>query len=546
MHTANQDSAPGNSGALALLFYLRMRASLRRMRRSVGTRKGMVFAVFGVLVLILWLGPLLARGFVVEPGDPAEIRGFVPYALVFFLLMALLTSVGERAIYFSPAEINLLFSGPFSRRQLVLYKIGTIAMGIMLSSLFFGIFLFPQTGSFAAAYLGAFAALFLVQLVSMFMVMLGERAGQQLTRRLRWGLGIGVVALIASGAISSLGTLEIDDPQGLLEVVRAGTGGRLLEGVLAPYAWTITAPDMGILVIAFATAMAINGAIIVAILALDANYLEKAAGVSERIYSNVQRAQRTGVAVANPKRSRHRVPHLPHLGGAGTIAWRQLTTARRSSMTTVYLILIMAVAVSLIASSGAAPAQRWGIAGMMTFWLTLILTGVLRFDFRGDLDVLETLKAMPMHPYGVAAGQILVPTLVLTIVQTAALAAPFIMQGQAIYIPLVALFAIPINGVLYTVENMMFLLYPVRLQGQNSTDLSFLGRQVLVFLIKLVVVAGCVAIAACVGMIAGFLTGTVAVGFAAAWCVLGVELIVLLPYLAWAFQQFDPSQGVPD
>ena len=546
MGAATQQTAPGGGAALVYLYFLRMRASLRRMRRSVATPKGIIFAIFGLCLVVLWLGSLLARGLTGEVGDPAEIRGYVPYALVFFLLMALLTSAGERAIYFSPAEVNLLFSGPFSRRQLVLYKIGTIAMGIMLTSLFFAIFLFAQVGSFLAAYLGAFASLLLVQLVSMFMVMLSERAGQQLTVRLRWVLGLGTLILLGSGLSSIVGSFEIEDPQGVLNAVRSGPGGRILEGILAPYTWTVTAPTAGILALSFMGAMAINAAIVGAILVLDANYLERAAGVSERMYSNMRRAQRTGVAAANPKRAGRRVVRLPHWGGVGTMAWRQLTTARRSSMGTVIIMLVMAVGVSIFASSGVAGQQLWGLTGMMVLWLTLILSGVLRFDFRGDLDVLETLKAMPFRPIAISAGQIVVPTAVLTGVQTMAVAAPLALQGHAVLIPLVALFAIPVNGLLYAVENLMFLLYPVRMQGQTSTDFSFLGRQVLVFFVKMIVITGCVTIAASIGGLVYVLSGMEAAGFVVAWCVLCAELIAILPYLGWAFQRFDPSQGVGD
>ena len=546
MRAVAEEPVPGGAGALVTLYGLRVKASLRRMRRSFATPKGMLFAGLGVLMLVFWLGPLIARGFVIEPGDPAEIRGYVPYALIFFLIMALLTSVGERAIYFSPAEINMLFSGPFSRRQLVLYRIGTIATGIMLSSLLFALFLFPQMGSFLSAYLGAFAALLMVQLVSMFMVMLGERVGTHLTKRLRWGLGLGILALVGSGAVTALGPVAIEDPQELLEAIRSGPGGRILELVLAPYAWTFTAPTLGVLLIAFGSAMALNGLLVAAILALDANYLETAAGVSERIYTNIQRAQRTGVAVADLKYAQRRVPRLPHLGGAGTIAWRQLTTARCSSMSTVVIILVMAVTVSLIATSGAAEVQVWTVAGMMVFWLSLILSGVLRFDFRGDLDVLETLKAMPMHPYGISAGQILVPTLVLTVVQTLALAPPLVMQERVAFLPVAALFALPVNGLLYTIENIAFLLYPVRFQGQTTTDISFLGRQVLVFLVKMLILAACIGVATAVGGVLYILSGMAAAGLAAAWCVLVAQLAALLPYLSWAFQRFDPSQGLPE
>lgn len=548
MGAVRERGAPGTGGALVLLYALRMKATFRRLRRSVATPKGIVFGLIGLGVIALWLGPLVLRGFLIEPGDPAEVRAFVPYALLMFLLLALVSSLGERAIYFSPAEVNLLFNGPFSRRQLVLYKIGTAAMGLVLSSLFFALFLYPQVGWFLPAYLGAFAALLLVQLVSMFVVLLGERIGQQVTARLRWIGGALFLALGGSAAYSATraGLFEVEDYGTVFETVRAGVGPRLLEGVLAPYTWTLTAPSFGVLGLAFTGAMAINGAFVAAILWMDANYLEKAASVSERIYQNIQRAQRTGVAPVKASRARRRIPMLPHWGGVGVVAWRQLTTAARSSLGTVGFMLGVAVVFSFVVSSGFEEGRLWGMAVALVAWITLILTGILRFDFRGDLDVMESLKAMPLRPTAVAIGQIAAPTLVLTLIQTTALAVPFVVQGQPQWIPLVALLAFPVNALLYGVENLLFLLYPVRMKGQTATDFSFLGRQVLVFMVKILVVGGGVALAAGFGWAIGFATGRVAVGAAVAWLVLCAEVAALMPYLGWAYRRFDPSQDLPD
>ena len=47
-------------------------------------------------------------------------------------------------------------------------------------------------------------------------------------------------------------------------------------------------------------------------------------------------------------------------------------------------------------------------------WLTLFLTTMLPFDFRGDIDRLALLKTLPLPPWRLAIGQLLAPVLLMT------------------------------------------------------------------------------------------------------------------------------------
>jgi len=50
----------------------------------------------------------------------------------------------------------------------------------------------------------------------------------------------------------------------------------------------------------------------------------------------------------------------------------------------------------------------------MIAWMSIVLSFLLPYDFRGDVDVMEELKALPITPSRLALGQILSPTLVAT------------------------------------------------------------------------------------------------------------------------------------
>ncbi len=49
--------------------------------------------------------------------------------------------------------------------------------------------------------------------------------------------------------------------------------------------------------------------------------------------------------------------------------------------------------------------------------LTLLLTRMVAFDFRGDLDSMDWLKSLPLRPISITLGQLATPVLLLTAIQ---------------------------------------------------------------------------------------------------------------------------------
>src|SRR5688500_9665815 len=106
--------------ALLLLTWLHTHATLRRSVRGARTVQGAAFLALGLVVLVLWLGPALASAFLVPRADPQRTLDVMPLILLAMCVSNLVTSVGERAVAFAPAEVDLLFAGPFTRRELLL------------------------------------------------------------------------------------------------------------------------------------------------------------------------------------------------------------------------------------------------------------------------------------------------------------------------------------------------------------------------------------------------------------------------------------------
>ena len=90
----------------------------------------------------------------------------------------------------------------------------------------------------------------------------------------------------------------------------------------------------------------------------------------------------------------------------------------------ILLILGASVGPILIASARANDPLAVTIPVLATLaWISILLASVLRFDFRVDLDVIESLKTLPLRPWAVATGQLIAPTLIMTVIHWLVIAA---------------------------------------------------------------------------------------------------------------------------
>src|SRR5437016_4012844 len=120
--------------ALWLLLWLRFRAWLRRLTRSAGTPRGALFLAIGLLFFALVIGPNIAFR-VVQAEDGSARAAYVrhtrqvgPLLLFAYCALTVLFASAEQGVSFTPAEVQFLFSGPFSRRQVLAYKIAGNAL----------------------------------------------------------------------------------------------------------------------------------------------------------------------------------------------------------------------------------------------------------------------------------------------------------------------------------------------------------------------------------------------------------------------------------
>ena len=181
-----------------------------------------------------------------------------------------------------------------------------------------------------------------------------------------------------------------------------------------------------------------------------------------------------------------RLVYIPHWGGAGALAWRQLVGARRHWGSLLTAMIAPAFAACAACFVIADPEIALLVtAATLAFYTFLLLPTAIRFDFRRDLDRLAILKGLPIKPTAAVIGQVLAPVLIATLFQSVVLAIAVIARSLPAHQLIIAmLIMIPINVLVFGLDNMIYLLYPYRMQQEGleiffRTMLTFTGKGLL-------------------------------------------------------------------
>jgi hypothetical protein len=178
--------------------------------------------------------------------------------------------------------------------------------------------------------------------------------------------------------------------------------------------------------------------------------------------------------------------HIPNWRGAGPLAWRQLIGARRSwgsLLTAMIAPAVLACAPCFVIAD--ADIALLATAGTLAFYTFLLLPTAVRYDFRRDLDRMALLKGLPISPAAIVLGQTITPVLIATLFQAAVLAFAIAARSQPPhYLLLLMLVMLPLNALVFSFDNLIFLLYPYRVQQEGvevfvRTMLTFTGKGLL-------------------------------------------------------------------
>lgn len=494
---------------------MRMRGGLRLRLMQLFSLRGALF--LSVLAGIAWLavatgetGPaetLFAGANLDTPAIRAQIETFMPLAMLGMTLLTVVLTTGP-SFHFSPTEINLLFVGPFSRRDLILYKFIAYATGAGLSAALIIPFAQSQTGSALSAFVAAFLTLLFVQLNSAALGMAWQAVPGNRLARLKWP-ALALVTAVALGALAYAWVMPDRSISGLLSDLRHSWIGTIL---LMPFIvfTELFLTRARLLDLAFWAVLAalINALLLWAVIKLDRHTSEFALREHTRLSDRWERMKQGGSFWATERSEIPSIRRAPALAGLGPIAWRQAIKAWRNSAKLIAVFLVAAAAAGPLSTmAGLSVTGDYGLV-LIFFFFCFILPRTLICDFRGDLSRMETYKTLPITPWRICLGQLVVQVLLSWAVALTMIASFLVFDdrlGLSMALALAA-FALPFTLLLYAVENAIFLIFPAKPVPMGRADFEFLGRSLIEFIVKAMVILIAVALAFGAGLVT-FRTG---------------------------------------
>ena len=481
--------------AVFQLLALQSRGRVRRMWRRMCLPRRMALTAVACLLAAVWLGNALVTIWLREAASRETLcamlsLGFATYALWHFTKAAFFRPVA--AFDWKPAEWELLSTCPLRPRDLVGYQLASVALPTFLKGGLFALLLLPDLPNVFLGLCGILLGLYLLEVLRIEVEIVA------------WGMARStflVYRTVVVAGLLSLGTWVtwwiLQGPRDARIDIGEGITDRFVEILVqfaaspAGYATLPFRPIVEVITAESLTAGAVGWSVVAVgvVAALSACTVWSFGRLDQRRKDRERAAYQvrsmTSAAAESPTPVRP-LTRLPRCGGAGPLAWRQFLGARRhwgSLLTAMIAPAVLAVTPCFVVED---PLNAFlATAGALAFYTFLLLPTALRFDFRRDLDYLATLKGLPIKPAAAVLGQTLAPVVITTVFQAAVLAFAIVVRGQPLhYLPATLLVFVPMNGLVFGLDNLIYLLYPYRVQQEGveiflRTMLTFTGKGLL-------------------------------------------------------------------
>ena len=571
------------SDARNALGYLLSRSTVNRarvwFRRVITPRYAAAFLVgAGYLYLVLgqhYPGPTPTA--IAASGSNDIVPFLYELLIVFSAILTWVVGAAEPAIVFTPADIQMLFPAPVSRRALVQYKLVQAQLPILFT-VFVWRMIFRRTTPALALGRGTavwviVTTLYLHRVGASFVKVSAAQRGLSGIRRNAIPITVVVLALatLAWGVADALPAMQAGYARGSFEgalaALRATPQARIVlwpfDVLLAP----MLAPTPAARLRAMGWAVLLMVACYVWVIRTAVGFEEAAMQSAERLAARIARLRGQSTVPLRAWRPLFRLAAAGRPWGA--IVWKNVTAFQRlaSPRRTLFFAVFAVVLASVwMRTSATAASMIAGIAGGGTLWLAFFGAIAVRADLQQDMLKLPLLRTYPIRGSALVAAEIGSSLLVITALQWLLLLCAII-GAQFMPLPrnqnaaaiaagawpmLVALvIALPaVTGLRVAVANAWAVLFPgwVQLGPTRTAGIEAIGANMLTVFGSLIIHALLMVIPG--ALAAGVLLSVHSVGrvpwmlvpAAIAFTAMGaVELWLLATWLGRVLSRTDPS-----
>jgi hypothetical protein len=523
---------------------------------------------------IVWLSHAVLSILLREPLGPQRFRDGVPLGLLTYALWHVVRMAFKRPVAgmeWSPAEIEMLCAAPLARRDQLVYRFSSILNAAVIKALCFAFLMWPDLEAPLAGFVGLLLGLLFVDFWRMLVEIIAWGMPDRAYRYYRSC----TAALVATFTVSTI-TIAFCWPAtwrdastpaslGLVKHLLAAAAslrltivGQALEAPLHVFSNVVVggggpAGWIGSLV----AALAIIAGMVWLVVRADSFFDELTNAAERKRYQTMRYAQGDGQgeSAAQCEAPRILLPRIPLPGWAyGPLAWRQTLGVRQYRSSILFSLAVAGVLACLPILVYRNPHHiLLNVVGALVFYSFLLLPTALKFDFRRDLDRMVILKSLPLRPLTIVFGQLAAPILMSTIYQVIVLIVVALLRPIPWNLAAASvLLFVPLNGLIFAIENLFFLWYPYRVQQEG---LAVFLRTTLTFTAKGVLFAAALAFTVFWAFAAGIVSNCcrgigleidhrVIFGIGM-WTLACVSCGIAVIWLAKAFDHFDVSQDMP-
>ncbi len=469
----------------------------------------------------------------------------------------------EDSIEWTPAEYLLVQGGPFRRAELVGYRLMGVLTAAALKTGAFLLFMWPDLRLPLVALFGAFCGLAMLDLWRMAVEMAVFGVSDKAYQRFRWvtillcgwTLAAAMVhtfcrpdvlqAVKSPGGISLIWRLG-----GSLNELRSTLAGRVFETPFWLFGQAVVADSWSPYTFAvILTLVVLLCSAAAGLVRWDAFWEEARRRRETQNYLKRAGATESSRTLASSKAG-STAKHLPAAPrGAAALAWRQLVGARQQAAGLAAAMAAPAIlSLAPLYVSNRPMLTAINVMAASVFYSFLLLPSLLKFDFRRDLDRMLILKSLPLQPWRVVAAQITTPVLAALLFQLTVLGVAVVLRGLPAMTLLIGLaLFIPLNCLMFSAENAIYLLYPYRL---NEEGVEIFLRTTLVFTAKGIVFGIGAGLAFAWFMLSQHIAKSLDVApqglfMAGAWLAIVAASVATFGVLLWAYRRFDPAEDTP-